>query len=158
MGIYTIPTILAKINFIQHLFPTDLVEAQIGQGHCLAGVVEQSHYQADVVVTLDVDPVGPGLTHRVGTQVVDVQELPYPVHDVVKLTLIDVLVRTGCRREEPFRLTLVAVAFQPLLIDRQVVGHRAQVEGVGLAGLLILDEGMLPDGPVVIEDVGLLES
>ena len=38
------PQSLAKVDFIQHLFPTNLIESQVGKRHCFTGMVEQAHY------------------------------------------------------------------------------------------------------------------
>lgn len=98
------------------MLPTDLIQPQVCQGHGFAGMVQQLHDQANVVVGLHVNAVGPRLAHRVRAQVVDPQQVPYLGHHIVELALIDMLLRARRGREKPLGRPLVAVALEPLLI------------------------------------------
>lgn len=111
---------LPKINLIQHMLPTDLIQSQICQRHSFAGMIQQLHDQANVVVGLHVNAVGPGLAHRVRAKVIDPQQVPHLGHHVVELALIDMLLRARRGREKPLSRPLIAVALEPLLIHHQI--------------------------------------
>ena len=149
---------LPEINLIQHMLPTDLIQSQVCQGHGFAGMIQQLHDQANIVVGLYINAVGPRFAHRMRAKVVDSQQVPHFGHHVVELALVNMLLRSRGRRKQPFRRAFIAVALKPLLIHHQVHHHRLEVERVPLAGLLVLDKRVLLDGAIVIENVCLLKS
>ena len=81
---------LVEVDLVEHFFTTDLVETEILEGHGLTGMVEKLHYQANVVVSLDIDSIGTSFAHSVGAQVVDAEQVAGLVHDLVELLFGDV--------------------------------------------------------------------
>ena len=146
---------LIKVNLVEHFFAGNLIEPQIFKGHCLAGMIQQFHDQTDIVICLDIDPVSAGFAHRVGAQVVNTEQVADFVHDLVVLLLRDVAIVVERGREEPFGLDVIVP--QPGVIGDEVVFDWLQIERVGLAGLLILDVGVLLDAAVRVINVALLE-
>ena len=64
-------------------------------------MVEKLQDEADIIVGLDINSIGTGFPHRMGSQVVDTEQVAGLVHNFVELLFGDVSIVMSGRWEEP---------------------------------------------------------
>lgn len=78
---------LVKIHLVEYFFTGDLIKSEVFKCHCLAGMIEEFHDEANVIVCLNVDAVGAGFSHCVGAKIVQTKQVASFGHYFVKLLL-----------------------------------------------------------------------